>query len=65
MGEENGKMELLKKKKSREYLLPLKELQVKLNLPVLPKRIEGFDIAHIGGKTYCCFNGKFFQQLSG
>ncbi len=62
MGEENGKMELLKKKKSREYLLPLKELQVKLNLPVLPKRIEGFDIAHIGGKHTVASMVSFFNS---
>ena len=50
MGEENGKLELLKKKKSAEYLLPLRELKKVLSLPSLPKRIEGFDIAHLGGR---------------
>ena len=50
MGEENGRLEIIKKKKSAEYIVPLRELQKVLALPSLPKRIEGFDIAHIGGK---------------
>jgi len=50
MGEENAKLELIKKKKFSEYKIPLKELQKVLSLPSLPRRIEGFDIAHIGGK---------------
>ncbi len=50
MGEENGKLELLRKKKAAEYKVPLKELMKELSLPALPRRIEGFDIAQLGGK---------------
>ena len=49
MGEENGKLELIKKKKASEYKKPLRELKKALSLPSLPKRIEGFDIAQLGG----------------
>ena len=49
MGEENGKLEILKKKKAVEYKKPLIELKKALSLPSLPKRIEGFDIAQLSG----------------
>ena len=49
MGEENGKLEILKKKKASEYKIPLTELKKALSLPALPKRIEGFDIAQLSG----------------
>ena len=49
MGEENGKLEILKKKRSAEYKIPLTELKKVLSLPSLPKRIEGFDIAQLSG----------------
>ncbi len=49
MGEENGRLEILKKKKAKEYKKPLTELKKELFLPSLPRRIEGFDIAQLGG----------------
>ncbi len=49
MGEENGKLELIKRKKHLNIKIPLAELKKALSLPTLPKRIEGFDIAQLSG----------------
>ncbi|MCQ2604050.1 MAG: excinuclease ABC subunit UvrC [Spirochaetia bacterium] len=63
MASENCRMELYKKNRMVSMEDALLELQQKLDLPVLPKRIEGFDICHMGGtKTVASmvsfFNGK-------
>ncbi|MCR5606165.1 MAG: excinuclease ABC subunit UvrC [Treponema sp.] len=46
----NAKEELRKVKKEKGDIPAMEELKKVLNLSVLPRRIEGFDIAHIGGK---------------
>jgi excinuclease ABC subunit C len=47
---ENARQELEKRLRQRGDLPALEELARVLNLPAVPLRIEGFDIAHIGGK---------------
>jgi excinuclease ABC subunit C len=46
----NAHEDILRRIRERGDIPALEELQKLLNLPVLPVRIEGFDIAHIGGK---------------
>ncbi len=50
MASENASRDVEKRLKSRENPQALEELMEVLNLEVLPKRIEGFDIAHLEGK---------------
>lgn len=63
MASENCRMELYKKNRAVNKQDSLAELQQALELPAPPKRIEGFDISHLGGtKTVASmvsfFNGK-------
>lgn len=46
----NAKEDIIRRLRERGDIPALKELQKVLNLPHLPIRIEGFDIAHIHGK---------------
>jgi excinuclease ABC subunit C len=50
MALENAKMDAERRLKAQENVPGLEELQRVLDLPALPKRIEGFDIAHLAGK---------------
>lgn len=50
MARHNAKEDILRRMKERSDTPGMTELQKVLNLPHLPVRIEGFDIAHIGGK---------------
>ncbi|WP_319559590.1 excinuclease ABC subunit UvrC [Marispirochaeta sp.] len=50
MAEENASMDALKRQKATANLPALEELRIVLGLTVLPRRIEGFDIAHLAGK---------------
>ena len=50
MARENAKEDIIRRVRERGDMPALKELKELLNLPRLPERIEGFDIAHIGGK---------------
>lgn len=50
MARENAKEELIRRKRELGDTSALKELKEILKLDKLPVRIEGFDIAHIGGK---------------
>ena len=50
MAAENASRDVEKRLKSRENPEALEELQDVLGLEVLPRRIEGFDIAHLSGK---------------
>ena len=47
---QNAKEDIVRRLRERGDMPALEELKAKLNLPCLPVRIEGFDIAHIGGK---------------
>jgi len=50
MAKENAKEDIIRRIRERGDMPALKELKELLALPRLPERIEGFDIAHIGGK---------------
>ncbi|WP_294427589.1 excinuclease ABC subunit UvrC [uncultured Treponema sp.] len=50
MARENAKEDIIRRVRERGDMPALNELKELLNLPRLPERIEGFDIAHIGGK---------------
>ncbi|MDY4901790.1 MAG: excinuclease ABC subunit UvrC [Treponema sp.] len=50
MAKENAHEDIIRRLRERGDFPAMEELQKVLNLPKLPSRIEGFDIAHIGGK---------------
>lgn len=50
MAQENAREDIIRRMRERGDMPAMKELQEVLDLPKLPVRIEGFDIAHIGGK---------------
>lgn len=50
MATHNAKEDIIRRLRERGDIPALKELQQVLNLPNLPVRIEGFDIAHLHGK---------------
>lgn len=50
MAAENAKEDIIRRIRERGDIPAMKELQDLLELKSLPIRIEGFDIAHIGGK---------------
>ncbi len=50
MARQNAKEDITRRLRERGDMPALKELKELLNLDTLPVRIEGFDIAHIGGK---------------
>ena len=50
MARENAKEDIIRRIRERGDMPALNELKDLLGLPRLPERIEGFDIAHIGGK---------------
>lgn len=50
MAKNNAKEDILRRLRERGDIPALEELKKLLGLPRLPDRIEGFDIAHIGGK---------------
>ena len=50
MARENAKEDIIRRLRERGDMPALNELKNLLGLPRLPERIEGFDIAHIGGK---------------
>ena len=50
MARENAKEDIIRRVRERGDMPALNELRDLLHLPRLPERIEGFDIAHIGGK---------------
>ena len=49
MAEENAREEAAKAARGAEMTAALEELKVDLGLPAAPRRIEGFDIAHLEG----------------
>lgn len=50
MAEQNAKEDIIRRLRERSDIPALEELKELLKLDHLPIRIEGFDIAHIGGK---------------
>ena len=50
MAWENASMDVQKRQKASANLPALEELRIVLGLGSLPRRIEGFDIAHLAGK---------------
>ncbi len=50
MAQENAKEDIIRRLRERGDMPAMAELQDLLKLNTLPSRIEGFDIAHIGGK---------------
>ena len=50
MAVQNAKEDIIRRVRERGDIPAMQELQEILSLPSLPARIEGFDIAHIGGK---------------
>ncbi|MBQ2080946.1 MAG: excinuclease ABC subunit UvrC [Treponema sp.] len=50
MARENAKEDIIRRVRERGDYPAMEELRNLLSLPTLPVRIEGFDIAHIGGK---------------
>ena len=50
MARQNAREDIIRRLRERGDFPAMEELQKVLNLPKLPVRIEGFDIAHIGGK---------------
>ena len=50
MAQENAREDIIRRMRERGDFPAMEELKKVLNLPTLPVRIEGFDIAHIGGK---------------
>ena len=51
MAWENASMDVQKRQKASANLPALEELRIVLGLASLPRRIEGFDIAHLAGKN--------------
>ncbi|MBP3367467.1 MAG: excinuclease ABC subunit UvrC [Treponema sp.] len=50
MAQQNAKEDIARRLRERGDFPAMEELKAQLSLPSLPVRIEGFDIAHIGGK---------------
>ena len=50
MAFQNAKEDIVRRVRERGDTPAMEELKNRFNLPTLPVRIEGFDIAHIGGK---------------
>lgn len=50
MAKQNAKEDIIRRMRARGDMPAMQELKEKLGLENLPVRIEGFDIAHIGGK---------------
>ncbi len=50
MARQNAREDIVRRLRARGDMPAMQELKEKLGLPTLPVRIEGFDIAHIGGK---------------
>ena len=50
MAEQNAKEDIIRRLRERSDTPALEELKELLKLDRLPIRIEGFDIAHLGGK---------------
>jgi len=50
MARQNAKEDIIRRMRERGDIPAMEELMRILKLPCLPVRIEGFDIAHIGGK---------------
>ncbi len=50
MAQENAREEAAKEARGAEMTAALEGLKLDLGLPVLPRRIEGFDIAHLDGQ---------------
>ncbi len=50
MAQQNAREDIIRRLRERGDFPAMEELKKELGLPKLPKRIEGFDIAHIGGK---------------
>ncbi len=50
MARQNAKEDIIRRMRERGDFPAMEELRKVLGLPTLPVRIEGFDIAHIGGK---------------
>lgn len=50
MARQNAKEDIIRRMRERGDIPAMEELMKVLGLPGLPVRIEGFDIAHIGGK---------------
>ena len=50
MARENAREDIIRRMRERGDFPAMEELKKILELPTLPVRIEGFDIAHIGGK---------------
>ena len=50
MAFQNAKEDIVRRVRERGDMPAMEELKQRFNLPTLPVRIEGFDIAHIGGK---------------
>ncbi len=50
MARQNAREDIIRRMRERGDFPAMEELKKILNLPKLPVRIEGFDIAHIGGK---------------
>lgn len=50
MARQNAHEDIIRRMRERGDFPAMEELKEKLKLPKLPVRIEGFDIAHIGGK---------------
>ncbi|MCR5217124.1 excinuclease ABC subunit UvrC [Treponema sp.] len=50
MARQNAHEDIIRRMRERGDYPAMEELQKVLGLPKLPERIEGFDIAHIGGK---------------
>ena len=50
MAKQNAREDIIRRLRERGDMPALEELKEILGLPAIPVRIEGFDIAHIGGK---------------
>ena len=50
LARDNALEDLLRHQQSDRVVAGLEELKLALSLPIVPTRIEGFDISHIGGK---------------
>ncbi len=50
MAEENAQMDAQRRQKKNANLAGVEELRVVLGMKSMPRRIEGFDIAHLAGK---------------
>ncbi|MGM0431089.1 MAG: excinuclease ABC subunit UvrC [Spirochaetota bacterium] len=63
MALENAAQDVARRSRGRENLIGLRQLQEALQLPALPRKIEGFDISQLSGKYPVASLISFFEGV--